>query len=631
MTQYNQLHRQDSISIMSQNRMAPVIENSFPVQNVLFAMSDKPEALYITRSNLATASLEDGAPIKLSKGEGFSTNSYFNSFYPKYWRNYTDLNSLGVEILFRGKVAVKVIGVDQFENAQTIAFKMISASTKGSVSQTIWVLDLLEGTNQNDNIVRLYVEITGQENSSVFDLAYVTDKAPTNAISLSIGLCSFNREKELAVTVEKLSNFKSETPEIADVFVVNQGAEFLNSDLLSILEEADFHHIEQGNFGGCGGFNRSMIEAVSADNPATYHLLMDDDIDLDARVIKRALQFLGHTKKEMAIGGQMLDLFRQNILFEAGARVNRFWTVNSIGSGTDIAEPENLQVFNENMDIDYNAWWFCMIPTHALTKLDFSPPIFIHVDDIEYGCRMKKNGIRTLSLPGVGVWHEPFTYKKNDWILYYDLRNRLINSTAHPEISEQPDALFVFGFIMNFALIHRYRAARLASQAVRDFIKGPDTDIWLDSQKCHENLIAFLNSQKGPESLSNHAMLDFKEAQKIGMPDGTWEFVKQFVKSFIVLSLPNFRSPEALIVHGGTHTGAIMTATYLLASNENATEGKIFKLDRRRLWLTSLEALYLTLLYAVRHKSVSRKWKAKLPAMQTKEAWLRMFAKSDQR
>jgi galactofuranosylgalactofuranosylrhamnosyl-N-acetylglucosaminyl-diphospho-decaprenol beta-1,5/1,6-galactofuranosyltransferase len=616
---------------MSQNSITTTRENSFPVQNVLFAMSGKPERLYLTRSNLATASLEDGMPIKLSKGEGFSTNSYFNSFYLKYWRNYTDLNSLGVEVTFQGKVMVKVMVVDQFENVQTVAFKMIASSEEKPVSQTIWVLDLQRNKDQNENIVRLYIEITGQSNSSVFDLAYVTDKAATNAISLSIGLCSFNREKELAVTVEKLSKFQSQTPEVKEVFVVNQGTEFSDANLLSVLEGANFHHIEQGNFGGCGGFNRSMVEAILVDNPATYHLLMDDDIDLDARVIKRALQFLGHTKKEMAIGGQMLDLFRQNILFEAGARINRFWTVNSIGSGTDIAEPENLRVFNENMDIDYNAWWFCMIPTDALTKLDFSPPIFIHVDDIEYGCRMKKNGIRTLSLPGVGVWHEPFTYKKNDWILYYDLRNRLINSTAHPEISEQPDALFVFGFIMNFTLIHRYRAARLASQAVRDFLKGPDTEIWLDSQRNHENLITFLNSQEGPENLSNVAMSEFKDAQQIRMPDGTWEFIRQFVKSFVVLSLPKIRPPEKLVVHGGTHTGVIMTATYLLASNENATEGKLFSLDRRRLWYTSLEALYLTLLYAVRRKSVSRNWKAKLPALQTKEAWLKMFARSDQR
>lgn len=616
---------------MPKSSNSPAPQNCYRVQNILFAELDKPHTLYFSRSDISATSPSVGSPKRLIKGERFSANAYFNSFYPKFWQQYTSLGPLGVEITFQGKIAVKVMGVDQFENVRTIAFDVISAVEKNSEPQTIWFMDLLEDAKQDEPIVRLYVDVTGLETSRVTDLAYVTNKAPTHAVSLSIGLCSFNRENELTETVEALWKLKSQIPEIADVFVVNQGASFSNPKLLSVLEEADFHHIEQGNFGGCGGFNRSMIEAISVDNPAAYHLLMDDDIILDARVIERALHFLGYTNREVAIGGQMLDLFRQNILHEAGAKLRKFWKVNSIGSGEDIADASNLHLFNDNLEIDYNAWWFCMIPTRALTELQFSPPLFIHFDDIEYGCRMRKTGTPTLSLPGVGVWHEPFTYKKNDWMLYYDLRNRLINSAVHPEVSEPPDTLYVFGFIMNFVLIHRYRAARLASRAIHDFLSGPDTDIWLDSQQAHERLIAFLNSQKGPENLTNVAKTDFKDAPIIGMPDGTWEYVKQFVKSFVVLSLPKIRASEPLIVHGGTHTGNVMAAPYLLASNEKATEGKLFKLDRIRLWLTTLEALYLTILYAFRHKSVSRKWKSKLPAMQTKEAWLRMFAKSDPR
>jgi len=614
---------------MPKSRNTTAQGTGFQVQNILFAKPDKPTALYMTHSESSGANLCEGASIEVLKGQGLSTNSYFNSFYPNYWRQYTNLGRFGVEITFLGKVTVKILAIDEFENIRTVALDVIESKGKMPASQIIWVKNFLADGTQNDLLERLYVEITGLEDSSVIELSYVTDIAPNNVVSLSIGLCSFNREKDLAVTIEALSKFKTLTPEITEVFVVNQGARFSNPQLLSVLEKADFHHIEQGNFGGCGGFNRSMIEAVSVENPATYHLLMDDDIELDVRVIKRALQFLGYARKEVAIGGQMLDLDKQNILHEAGARLNKFWTVNSIGSGTDLEDSSNLRLFQENIDIDYNAWWFCMIPTGIVRDLDFSPPLFIHFDDIEYGCRMQKNGIPTLSLPGVSVWHKSFTYKKNDWMLYYDLRNRLINSVAHPEISEPPDALYVYGFIMNFALVHRYRAARLASRAIRDFLTGPHTDIWLDSQQSHERLIAFLNSQKSPENLTNVAAADFKEAQKIVLPAGTWGLVKQFVASFVFLSLPRFRKPTQLVVHGGANTANIMASPYLLASNEEATEGKFYKFERMRLWLTSLEALYVSLWYVIRHKSASRKWKSSLPDMQTKEAWWRMFSKSD--
>ena len=404
--------------------------------------------------------------------------------------------------------------------------------------------------------------------------------------------------------------------------------EFTSPALLSLLAQPGLHHFTQGNLGGTGGFTRTMIEALSMPTPATYHLVMDDDIDLDARVIERGLNFLKYTRKEIAVGGQMLDLWRKNFLFEAGATLNKFWTVNSLGAGTDLADPAELQFFDTLPDLDYNAWWFCMIPTRVIQTLGFPPPIFIHVDDIEYGCRMKSAGVQTVSLPGVAVWHEPFTYKKNDWMPYYDLRNRLINSADHPEISEQPDALFVLGFIMNFVLIHRYRAAHLACRAIRDFLKGPTADIWLDSARAHEDLTSFLNEMDAPPLMSDISAADFREMPKMRLPGGTWAIVKRFVTTFVVLNLPARKGRKPFIVHGDAHPGGIGAAPYLHAANESVTEGRLYKPVRGRLWFGLIEALSVTLSYGFRRKSASRRWKAGLPQLEQRDAWVRMFKKS---
>ena len=532
---------------------------------------------------------------------------------------------MGFAIRFQGKITLSLFGIDASQQSCLVASEVLETGPKEPETRTLWEPDPSSDRTFEDRFVRLYVEVKSLTDSAIHEMAYVTDTAPMNTVSLSIGLCSFNREQELRETVSELRDFKRRTPEVRDVFVINQGARIADPGLLSTLDKPGFHHVEQGNFGGTGGFTRSMIEALSIEDPASFHLVMDDDIDLDARVIKRALQFLKYAHSDVAIGGQMLDLWRNNILFEAGAKLNRFWTVNSLGSGTDVGDPANLHFFDDNLDIDYNAWWFCMIPTRTIRAIDFSPPLFIHVDDIEYGCRMKKSGIKTIPLPGVGVWHEPFTYKKTDWMLYYDIRNRLINATAHPEISEPPDTLYVFGFIMNFVLIHRYRAARLSSRAVRDFLSGPVGEIWLDSAKAHEGLIAFLNEMDAPPLLSDLSASQFEEVPRMHLPEGTWGIVKQFVVSFVALNLPRRKGRTPLIVHGDAHPGGVGAAPYLHAANETTTQGRLYKPNRRRLWLTTLEAVFVTLSYAFRRKAASRKWKSGLPQLQTREAWVRMF------
>ncbi len=600
----------------------------YTLQNFLFPATGAPRSLYLQDNcDHRFAQSDADQNYKLSRGEFFSANTYFNSFYLQYWREYTKIGKIGLELTYSGEISFKLTGEDENGNTKILSNSICkSEDPKGTLTTThVWFWDLKNEIETNFLPARVYLDVMSLEDSQIGQLRYVTDQPPRKEVSLSIGLCTFNREESLAVTLAELNAFKQTTPELKDIFIVNQGEPFTNSDLMELTQRPDFHLVEQGNFGGCGGFNRTMIDAVSKPDPATYHLLMDDDIKLDARVITRSLQFLSFATSDVAIGGQMLELHRPSILHEAGAKLNFFWLLMSIGKGKNLANAGSLALFNTCYDIDYNAWWYCMIPTSAISKVEFSPPLFIHGDDTEYGCRLKKHGCPTVPLPGVGVWHESFTYKNNDWIQYYDLRNRLVNSAMHSEFSAQPDALYIAGALMHFVLIHRYRAASVCIRAVEEFLAGPERAFRADPATTHQRLIDYTNSLPSPENRTQSKPVDFQLASAAEIPHTSYAVIKLFTANFLRLSLFNNKNREPLYFHGWVHPKVVGTAPYYLANNTSGDQYLYLEPKRLQLWWTTLKALSVAVRYGLQRRAVSRKWLKKLPALQSSEAWQKIF------
>ena len=79
------------------------------------------------------------------------------------------------------------------------------------------------------------------------------------------------------------------------------------------------------------------------------------------------------------------------------------------------------------MDVDYNAWWMCLIPRSVAEDLGLPLPLFIKWDDAEYGLRARSRGYRTATVPGIAIWHMSFLEKDDtsDWQAYFHYRNRL--------------------------------------------------------------------------------------------------------------------------------------------------------------------------------------------------------------
>ena len=128
------------------------------------------------------------------------------------------------------------------------------------------------------------------------------------------------------------------------------------------------------------------------------------------------------------------------------------------------------------MDVDYNAWWMCLIPRAVAEDLGLPLPLFIKWDDAEYGLRARARGYRTATVPGIAIWHMSFLEKDDtsDWQAYFHYRNRLVAAALHGP--DDPKALLIdiLKRTVRHLMLMEYSAVALQHMALRDFLAGPE-------------------------------------------------------------------------------------------------------------------------------------------------------------
>jgi len=209
---------------------------------------------------------------------------------------------------------------------------------------------------------------------------------------------------------------------------------------------------------------------------------MDDDILLEPDSVLRAVAFSRYARSPMLVGGQMLSLQARSQLSTMGEVVDRgrFLWRNAPGTEPhhDLAEqPLRLTPWlHRRTDVDYNAWWTCLIPRAVAEDVGMPLPLFIKWDDAEYGLRARAKGYRTATVPGIGIWHMSFLEKDDtsDWQAYFHYRNRFIAAALHGP--DDPTALLrdTFKRTLRHLLLMEYSAVALQEMAVRDFLSGPE-------------------------------------------------------------------------------------------------------------------------------------------------------------
>ena len=595
------------------------IVQTYPLQHILAPKPFAPPLLYFD-SGSAPIRADGAGPMRLEAGQRITADGYFNCVYLAWWIAHTNVRSIGVQCRMTGSYVLRVIGHLAGQDRITLLEQRVTTEDQ-AFDAPCWAWD----RDAHASVLRLHVEVIALSACTIEDICFVTQSPPLREVSLSVGLCTLDREGLLAETMAELVPLLATEPALRRIILVNQGQPFSDPSLRALRQTAGVMVIRQPNRGGTGGFTRTMIETLNAAEPVTHHLVMDDDISLDARIISRAVRFLGHCTRDVALGGQAIELEDRMRLHEAGALVGTDWLFRPIGSGVPLAERESLDLWNYSLPCDYNGWWFCILPVAAMRQAGLPAPFFLHGDDVEYGLRLKAAGVPTVPLPGLGVWHSSFLYKHAGVIRYYDLRNLLIMASFHPQVAPRPGILMVLGWIMSSLLVHRYRAALAGLIAVEDFLAGPEGAFQTDSGTRNREVRKLVHALPAPEVRTDVKAGDLALLQRGSSSIGIWRQTLAWTVLFLRIALVPDKKDPAFLFRGNPEPASIAGRSYLLALDPDAT--RCFHMRPRRVTLIRLTvcALILALRYGLGGKRAAARWHAAMPVLCSRDRWAQEF------
>lgn len=427
--------------------------------------------------------LKTGMPV------GFDT--YFNGFSVDKWKKYTMLDQLYLRLVLSGKVKVTLYTRQKLHEQVMTKIMSETIVDAGAKQAYDFAVDWESARGM------LAFELEALDGDGVFyDGAYRsrTAQGKMRDVTLGAGICTFRREafvkKNLRVLLDEIINKKdSVLYGHLEVFLSDNGRS------LDVAEFADEHiHLHPNrNVGGAGGFTRCLLEMKKSavQTGVTHALLMDDDVVIEPQALERTYMLLAlsrETYRDLFVGGAMLRLDEQAVQFEAGA----VWHADTgmmhpRKSGLDLRSCESCLYNEMEEQADYNAWWYCCFPLATATDDNLPLPLFIKMDDVEYGVRNLRH---LVLLNGICVWHEPFENKYASSLEYYNVRNRLITCALHSKtyrvrtLQKQ-----MLAFCLREITYYRYRNVDLYLRGIRDFLKGPRWLMRQDAEKLHQELM----------------------------------------------------------------------------------------------------------------------------------------------
>ena len=448
-----------------------------------------------------------------------SFNTYFNSFSIYKWRLYTGCENVTVIVDVEGCAEVTVVN-SYIANGKITEVVVATKNISGPGTITIPPSDY-EGI--------LYLTVSGNQEYTVKKINYEADVPNYRDIKLSIGICTFRREDYVYNNIKHLNDNiinrqNSCLYDKLEVFISDNGHTLEKNK----LGGEKIHLYPNRNYGGAGGFTRTIIESqIKNAHPSDYIILMDDDIVLDYQVLERTWRLLSSLKPDYycsMIGGALLAKGEPHLQVENGCYFSPDGVYLKVNNNYDL---RNFQKVVENeiiSDANYNGWYYCCIPASVINEENLPLPIFIHYDDADYGTR---NPHHQIQMMGISVWHPNTVGKDPLWMNYYNSRNLLILQSRGDRLTRK----FVLKQLMIYYLSvvsYDYKTARLGMQGIHDYYKGPVLLKNTDPLDYHQKLSK--NNKYAPEPLPERIQWSSKKCS----------LKKFYIKGLLRMFIPSF-------------------------------------------------------------------------------------------
>ncbi|MCU1562011.1 MAG: glycosyltransferase family 2 protein [Arthrobacter sp.] len=577
--------------------------------------------------------------MRVRSGEQVSFGTYFNAFPASYWRRWTSVRDI--------RLAVKTSG--------TGTVTVYKSNARGSVQR----VDGRHVDGASTSVFELSLKPFGDGGWYWFDLAATSDElvlergqwetegGPDRPGQVTLEITTMNKPEFCLNNARILADNPDVLEHVKEILIVDQGTQKVeDQDGFAAVREAlggKLRVINQANLGGSGGFARGMYEAV--ENGSDYALLLDDDIVVEPESIVRLLTFADHCRTPTIVGGHMFDLYNRSILHTFGEVVDPYRFVPSLPHADmevrhdfSIANLRQTAWLHRRVDVDYNGWWMCLIPTKVIQEIGLSLPLFIKWDDAEYGLRAREAGFATVSLPGAAVWHVSWIDKDDlvGWQAYFHERNRLIVTLLH---SPYPKGGRVLRESVQSDVKHlvsmQYFTEHGRIEALKDILKGPE-----ELHKVLATKLPEINALKAeyPDAQLKEDVNDFPAPRlgrgplggtAVGMPSKKqlipWG-IKTVARQLIKAPGPeSAERPQGYLAHRDNRWYRVAHYDSVVVSNAEGTGASWYQRDPKKLRSMLTEATKLHAKLFREWDGLAERYRGALAEISSIDAWKKTF------
>ena len=600
------------------------------------------EKLQMFSSGSRAARFEDllsRQSMRVRSGEQISFGTYFNAFPASYWRRWTSVRDIRLVVETSGTGAVTVYKSNARGSVQRVDGRHVDGD-----STSVFELSLKpfgDGGWYWFDLAASSTDLVLQSGRwETFEVPRASGQATLEITTMNKPDFCLNNARILADNPEALANVK-------EVLIVDQGTQKVeDQDGFAEVEKSlggKLRIINQPNLGGSGGFARGMYESV--ENGSDYVLLLDDDIVMEPESIGRMLIFADRCRTPAIIGGHMFDLYNRSVLHTFGEVVDPFRIVPAqphadmeLRHDFGVANLRQTAWLHRRVDVDYNGWWMCLIPTKVIREIGLSLPLFIKWDDAEYGLRAKEAGYPTVSLPGAAVWHVSWADKDDmvGWQAYFHERNRLVTTLIH---SPYPKGGRVLRESVQADVKHlvsmQYFTQHGRLEALQDIFKGPAElhkvlasklpeinalkDQYSDAQ-LKENVDDFPAPKlgRGPVSGAPIGMPAKKDLVQWGIKTVSRQLVKNPAPE-------SAERPQGFLAHRDNRWFRLAHYDSVIVSNAEGTGASWYKRDPKKLKSMLAEASRLHLRLFRDWDKLAEQYRAAVPEITSLAAWKKTF------
>ena len=163
----------------------------------------------------------------------------------------------------------------------------------------------------------------------------------------------------------------------------------------------DVEYLQTGkNLGYCGGNNRGIKQAV--DTGADYVLVINNDTIVDPTCVRELLRAADGIMVG-AVGSKILRYDAPDTIWFAGGKFDR---VKAIGThpGENLPDPDPRET--QTRDVSFLTGCCLLFPAAALREVGvFREDFFAYCEDVEWGLRAAKHGMRLVYAPAARLRH----------------------------------------------------------------------------------------------------------------------------------------------------------------------------------------------------------------------------------